>query len=193
VIGNETACEVLSDSVAHQLSCEGEETLIRNSEADNLGAPKTILLVEDETFVRQAMAAALRSSGYTVLTATDGAQALEAYRHCSHPPDMLLSDMVMPGMSGDALAEAFQAIYPQGRVLLISGYSEELTPYRSFGCSRAFLPKPFTVDALIKAVEKVLGGDSLPSESAGRSAITIDHPGRTYPVKYFQRKIGLEL
>lgn len=174
--GNETARELLIDSVPRQLSYEGEETVIRKREAENFAAPKTILLVEDETFVRQAMAAALCSSGYTVLTATDGAQALETYRHCPRPPDMLLSDMVMPGMSGDALAEAFQALYPQGRVLLISGYAQELTPYRSFPRCRAFLPKPFTADALIKAVEKVLGGDALPLEAAP-DEIAIGYPG----------------
>lgn len=125
-----------------------------------------LLLVEDETFVRQAMAATLTSSGYTVLFAADGAQALEACRNASQPLDLLLSDMVMPGMNGDDLAKRFQAMHPPGRVLLMSGYAEELTQPTRSSCLR----KPFSVSTLIKVVRELLEADALVlGTSAGKS------------------------
>lgn len=130
----------------------------------------TILLVEDETFVRQAMAAALTSSGYTVLIAADGAQALEACRNASQPLDLLLSDMVMPGMNGDDLAKRFQAMHPPGRVLLMSGYAEELTQPTCFSSQSSCLRKPFSVCTLIKVVRELLEADALVlGTSAGKS------------------------
>ena len=151
--------------VAHSVCCEHEEELIRNSEARNFGAQYTILLVEDETFVRQATAAALRSCGYIVLTAKDGGGALEICRDRSKPIDLLLSDIVMPGMSGGDLAKAFQAMHPQARVLLMSGYAEELAPYMSLTHSTHHLRKPFSVGTLIEAVREALNAEVLSSRS----------------------------
>jgi CheY-like chemotaxis protein len=160
-------CSVVS--VAHRLPCEHEETLVRNREADILGAPRTILLVEDNTFVRQAMASALCSSGYIVLIAADGAQAFETCRNCAQPIDLLLSDMVMPNMSGGELAEKFRAMFPSANVLLMSGYSEELTPHASSPQCRLFLRKPFSIDTLIRAV-----GDVLETHSLSQVAVDSD-------------------
>ena len=123
-----------------------------------------ILLVEDQTFVRQAMAAALTSSGYTVLIAADGAQALEACRDASQPIDLLVSDMVMPGMNGDELAKRFQAVHPSGRVLLMSGYAEELTSRPWFPSQSSCLRKPFSAGTLIKVVGELLEADTLALE-----------------------------
>jgi two-component system, cell cycle sensor histidine kinase and response regulator CckA len=155
--------------VSHLISCEQGERLVGNSEGDNFGPPYTILLVEDETFVRRATAAALRSCGYAVLTAKDGLEALEACRNCPQPLDLLLSDMVMPGMSGGELAETFQTMHPQARVLLMSGYAEELTPYTLCPGCRPYLRKPFSIGTLIKAVDELLGGGArLPKTLAGK-------------------------
>jgi two-component system, cell cycle sensor histidine kinase and response regulator CckA len=131
-------------------------TLAGNFEVDNFGTGKTILLVEDETFVREAMAAALRSSGYVVLIAADGAQAFEACLNYAQPIDLLLSDTIMPKMSGNELAGKFRAIHPQASILLMSGHAEELMPYKSFPHHWPCLRKPFSVDALIKAIGEVL-------------------------------------
>jgi two-component system, cell cycle sensor histidine kinase and response regulator CckA len=125
----------------------------------------TILLVEDETFVRQAMAAALRLSGYTVLVAADGHQALAACHNCA-PPDLLLSDLVMPGMSGAHLATLFEAMYPWSRVLLMSGYAEELAPRGVFPSCIAQLRKPFSISTLIKQVGEILAVDTLALKAA---------------------------
>lgn len=139
----------------------GSPIIVASCEVNNFGAPYTILLVEDETFVRQATAAALRSCGYIVLTAADGLQALEVCGNCSQHLDLLLSDMVMPGMGGGALAEAFQVMHPRGRVLLMSGYAEELTPYTSLPDCWPYLRKPFSAGGLIEAVEEALNADAL--------------------------------
>jgi DNA-binding NtrC family response regulator len=141
--------------VAHLAACE-KEGLIRNGAADNFGVPYTILLVEDETFVRQSIEAALCLYGYTVLTAVNATQALEICRNSPQPPDLLVSDMVMPGMSGGELARAFRVQHPQAGVLLMSGYAEELTPHASSACCTPYLRKPFSVDTLIKAVSELL-------------------------------------
>lgn len=151
--------------VAHLAVCE-KEGLIRNGAADNFGVPYTILLVEDETFVRQSIEAALCLYGYTVLTAVNATQALEICRNSPQPPDLLVSDMVMPGMSGNELARAFRVLYPQAGVLLMSGYAQELTPHASSACCTPHLSKPFSVDTLIKAVSELLDGIALSSETA---------------------------
>ena len=140
-------------------------------EVGDCGAPPTILLVEDESFVRQAAAAALRLSGYTVLTAADGAQALEACRNYPRPIDLLLSDLVMPHLNGRELAETFQAMHPRGRVLLMSGYAEELVPYISFPHCTPFLRKPFSVDTLRKAVGELCDADALSAAWAHRPGL----------------------
>jgi two-component system, cell cycle sensor histidine kinase and response regulator CckA len=129
----------------------------------------TILLVEDEIFVRQATAAALTSSGYAVLSAANGSQALEACRNASRPLDLLLSDVVLPGMRVDELAKGFRAMNPPGRILLMSGYVEELTPCARFSSDSPYLRKPFTVSTLIKVVSDLLQADGLALEaSAGK-------------------------
>ncbi len=89
--------------------------------------PQTILLVEDEAFVRKVTAEVLESAGYRLVIAESAEEAL-AYR--GRPaPDLLLADVVMPGMSGRELAAEFTCLYPSTRVLLMSGYAGELTDH----------------------------------------------------------------
>lgn len=105
------------------------------------------------------MAASLVSSGYIVLSTANGAQALEACRNASGLPDLLLSDVIMPGMSVDQLAKSFQAMNPQGRVLLMSGYANELTPCAWVPSGNRCLRKPFSVSTLIKVISELLGAE----------------------------------
>ena len=124
--------------------------------------PEAILLVEDEPFVRQATAETLEAAGYTCLTAQSGAAALKACQGHSKPIDLLISDIIMPGMSGQELAAEFHGCCPQGRVLLMSGYVKqlawcELSPY-----GKTYLAKPFSMEALLKRVRQVL--DTAPSD-----------------------------
>ncbi|EPY02982.1 PAS domain-containing sensor histidine kinase [Magnetospirillum fulvum] len=116
----------------------------------------TILLVEDEDAVRLFGARALRNKGYTVIEARSGEQATEVLRGPERI-DLLISDVVMPGMDGVTLAGLVRTERPQVRVILISGYSEDVArdgigPDAGF----AFLPKPFSLAQLAGAVKRAL-------------------------------------
>lgn len=117
--------------------------------------PETILLVEDEAFVRKATAEVLESAGYRVLIASTAAAALRACRESLQSIDLLLSEAALPGMNGAGLATACQSMSPQARVLLMSGLGGQLA-----GCElhpgQQCLAKPFTTRTLLKKVREVL-------------------------------------
>jgi two-component system cell cycle sensor histidine kinase/response regulator CckA len=129
----------------------------------------TILLVEDEDMVRSVAERALTRQGYTVLTASDGEQGL-ARLNQAESVDLLISDVVMPGMDGPAMVRAVRATHPDLPVLFMSGYAEEQLRNSIDIANVAFLPKPFSVNQLAEAARDVLaasradqGGDSRPS------------------------------
>jgi ActR/RegA family two-component response regulator len=104
------------------------------AEATRWCGPETILLVEDEAFVQKATAEALESAGYRLVIAGSAVEALEAYRRCSWPVDLLLCDIVMPGMSGRELVVELENFDPRARILLMSGYAEQLAWCGSSAC-----------------------------------------------------------
>ena len=120
------------------------------------GGPETILLVEDEGFVRKVTAEVLESAGYKLVIARSGAEALDAYRQLSNPVDLLLADVVMPGMSGRDLAAEFESLCPRARVLLMSGYAGQLAGCQVSPYGKTYLAKPFSVQTLLKRVREVL-------------------------------------
>lgn len=104
------------------------EAIIGASSAHSyLRGHETILLVEDDAFVRKATAEALESGGYRVLTAESSTPALRPHCTYSEPVDLLLADVVMPGTDGYELGRELKFLYPEVRVLLMSGYAEQLT------------------------------------------------------------------
>ena len=116
-----------------------------------------ILLVEDEDGVRELALQSLRTLGYEVLTARDGADALRVAANHPRHIDLLLTDVVMPNMNGPELASALQADYPALRVLFISGYPDD----RGFrhgvlDATVSLLEKPFTPAILSRRVRDVL-------------------------------------
>jgi PAS domain S-box-containing protein len=118
---------------------------------------ETILVVEDELSVRQVIAQGLRSSGYKVLEAASGEQAMHRLRHHGDPLHLVLTDLVMPRMSGREVAESVRALYPQVKVVFISGYTDEaLQGHGISGTPASFLQKPFTMEALTQKVREVL-------------------------------------
>jgi two-component system, cell cycle sensor histidine kinase and response regulator CckA len=124
---------------------------------------ETILLVEDELVVRRLVAEILESNGYTVLQAGDGPSALELLRRHTGPLDLLVTDVVMPGMSGPDVAGAVAAMRPGTQVLYISGYTDSSVGQhgvREPGI--AFLRKPFAADVLTRKVREVLDGAIVP-------------------------------
>ncbi len=121
------------------------------------GGSETVLLVEDEAAVRGLASRVLAERGYTVLEAPDAEAALTLAATHPGPIELLVTDVVMPGLSGPELAERLAADRPATRVLYMSGYAED-----HFGRSGtlaediAYLPKPFTADALAHAVRDAL-------------------------------------
>ena len=116
-----------------------------------------VLLVEDDNGVRDLAANILKSGGYQVVTATDGLNALERRREMPRAFDLLLTDVVMPGMSGPELAERLRSLQPDLRVLFMSGYPDEALSRHGMGGQRfAFIQKPFSPVALLDKVRQVL-------------------------------------
>ena len=117
---------------------------------------KIILLVEDQAFVRNVIAEVLESAGYKLLLAASAAEALEACRMCSEPVDLLLADIVMPGVSGRELATQFKLLRPQAEIVLMSGDSEQLAVLEFASRGDSYIPKPFSACMLLKTVHEVL-------------------------------------
>lgn len=118
---------------------------------------ETILLVEDEEAVRTMALHALQSSGYAVLDAENGEQALRAVEEFGVPIKLLVTDVVMPGIDGRELADRLSAAQPSVRVLYMSGYTDDEIVRRGVATQSVhFLPKPFTPAALTRRVREVL-------------------------------------
>ena len=138
----------------------------RVSPTTTLHGCETILLVEDEERVREVIKDALERLGYTVLAATDGAQALELAAGHTGTIDLLLSDVILPKMSGPELAKEIAVLRPQLRLLFMSGYTDDRIVYHGVFDTGAFIQKPLTPTALATKVRALL--DHVPS--AGREA-----------------------
>ncbi|HEX4680417.1 MAG TPA: PAS domain S-box protein [Gaiellaceae bacterium] len=124
---------------------------------------ETILLVEDETVVRHLVAEILENSGYTVLQAGDGPSALELLRRHSGTLDLLVTDVVMPGMSGPEVAQAVTSMRPRTQVLYTSGYTDSAIGHHGvLEPGIAFLQKPFSADDLTRKVRALLDEASIP-------------------------------
>jgi two-component system, cell cycle sensor histidine kinase and response regulator CckA len=124
---------------------------------------ETILLVEDETVVRHLVAEILESSGYAVMQAGDGPSALELLRRHSGKLDLLLTDVVMPGMSGPEVAQAVTSMRPGTQVLYTSGYTDSAIGHHGvLEPGIAFLQKPFSADDLTRKVRVLLDEASVP-------------------------------
>src|SRR5207244_4458784 len=92
---------------------------------ESLLGRETILLVEDQDQLRALMSAFLEKLGYTVMAASRPSEALDLARQCKREIDLLLSDVVMPGMHGPELAQQICQIYPRIKTLFVSGYAPE--------------------------------------------------------------------
>ncbi len=119
---------------------------------------KTILVVDDEPEVRKLVGAMVTRHGYNVLTADSGDHAITLFRHATTPIDLLLTDVVAPGMSGPMLADKLVEMQPGLRVLFMSGYDQtQVVQHYVVEKGYALLIKPFTLDQLGRKVEEVLG------------------------------------
>jgi len=121
------------------------------------GGPERILLVEDEPNVRRIARRILERNGYTVLEASNGAEALRILERRQEPIALVLTDLVMPEMGGRELASKLRIVSPTSRVLFMSGYTEDAVLRQSVMEPGAiFLDKPFTFDTLIRKVREAL-------------------------------------
>jgi PAS domain S-box-containing protein len=121
------------------------------------GAGETILLVEDLPSVRTVMRELLARNGYRILEADSGETALRLTTSFDGPIDLLLTDVVMPAMSGRELARRIQALRPEVRVLYTSGYTDDLIAHHGvLAAGVSFLQKPFTQQQLLQKLRDIL-------------------------------------
>ncbi len=152
--GRGAAFEILLPAVAAPL-----EPTVVGEISRTPGGSETVLVVEDEPGIRALLAEILESGGYRVLAAGRGQDALDLLARSPGPVHLLLTDVVMPGMSGRDLADRLQPTRPGLKALFISGYTPEEVSRRGVVSSgSAFLQKPFSSEALLRKVRGVLDG-----------------------------------
>jgi two-component system, cell cycle sensor histidine kinase and response regulator CckA len=118
----------------------------------------TVVLAEDEEGVRSVGSMALRSAGYNVLEARDGADALNLCQEHDGPIELLVTDVIMPLMSGRQLADHLACTRPETKVLYVSGYVDDaIVRHGVLEAGMAFLQKPFTPAGLARKVQEILG------------------------------------
>jgi len=120
--------------------------------------PATILVVENGNILRPLLCEILRREGYTVLEAEDGAEALRLWDAYLGTIDVVVTDVVMPNLSGKQLVERLRLLKPDLKVIYMSGYeSSILAAGNNFGSNATFLQKPFRPAELSKTVREILG------------------------------------
>ena len=122
-----------------------------------LGGNETILLVDDEDVIRGLVRRVLAERGYNVLEARNGSEALSVAER-ANAIDLVVTDVVMPHLGGPELVERLVQLRPDLKVLFISGYTGQAASFYGVQSSRAFLQKPFTLQALTEAVRSALDG-----------------------------------
>jgi CheY-like chemotaxis protein len=123
---------------------------------------ETILLVEDAEMVRNLTREVLENCGYDVIEASNGKRALSICKNRTEPIDLLLTDVVMPEMSGRELADRLVGLHPEMQVLYMSGYTQDAIVHRgTLDEGTNFIQKPFSPDALARKVRIVLDLENL--------------------------------
>ncbi len=146
----------------------------RSRPATAPGGTETILLVEDEEAVRSMVSRILQNKGYTLLEASNGNEALQICQQNEGPIHLMVTDVIMPQMSGRELAERLAPILPEMKVLYMSGYPDNtIVQHGVLEAGTAFLQKPFTLNALELKVREVLDSSRAPSEAAAFEQISL--------------------
>jgi len=132
---------------------------------------ETILLVEDEDFVRQVTAEVLSFGGYQVFGARTAAEAMRVFRQQRAKVQLLLTDVVLPGTNGRELARELRLLDPALKTMFISGYPDnEVTRHGLEEPGMFYLPKPFSVESLMQKVRQVLAAAPIELPVAKRAA-----------------------
>jgi len=128
---------------------------------------RTILVVDDEPEIRKLVGAMVSQTGYTILTADSGEHAIKLYKNNKGPIDLLITDVVAPGMSGPMLADKLTELQPDLKVLYISGYDNtHVVQKYVVEKGHALLSKPFTVEQIKTKVRELLSPVAKGSGSA---------------------------
>jgi two-component system cell cycle sensor histidine kinase/response regulator CckA len=142
--------------VHREEAAAGRSRTVAKAKKDELWGSGTVLLVEDEPMVRSVAERALTRHGYKVVTADNGEDALEIV-NSGEPIDLLISDVVMPGMDGPTMVREARKSRPELKILFMSGYAEEQLR-KSIDIENVnFLPKPFSVTELAEAARRTVG------------------------------------
>jgi PAS domain S-box-containing protein len=150
---------------------------------------ETILLVEDDPGVRKLARDLLSVQGYTVLECAGGAETLELCSRHQGPFHLLLTDVVMPGMTGAELAKKIERLYPQIAILFMTGYTEDAVVHHGIVHSRVrLLQKPFTPDGLARAVR-----GALDAPRSVRVLVVDDEPDVRSVVREMLEPLGYEV
>src|SRR5579864_3791208 len=144
---------------------EGREKRVERSGLQQAGGHETVLLVEDEPAVRESMRSILAKSGYNVMEARNGQEALNIARDYKGQIDLLVSDLVLPGIGGREVAQQVRGVRPEARVLYISGYSHEARAQAGEG--EVVFQKPFTGEALARKVREALDQEAQSKATQG--------------------------
>ncbi|MGD1104124.1 MAG: PAS domain S-box protein [Terriglobia bacterium] len=154
-LGQGTVFKIYLPTVSESPAARGHA----KTETDTASGSETILVVEDEQGVRSLVRLALESSGYKVLEMADAESALAACANYDGPIHLLLTDVVMPQMSGPVVAEKVAALRPGIKVLFMSGYTDDaVVRHGVLSHDMPFIQKPFSPLALRKKIREVLGG-----------------------------------
>jgi two-component system, cell cycle sensor histidine kinase and response regulator CckA len=158
---------------------------------------RTILLAEDEEIVRDLTTQILKNAGYDVLAAGDGAEALVLYEEHRDDIDGVVTDIVMPGLGGRGLARQIREHDAELPIVFISGHHEETPETLQLGTGAALLQKPFSVDALVDAVGRLVGAHPAPAPVEHKREPTCvladDHPAVLDSVSRFLETKGVRV
>lgn len=130
---------------------------------------ETILLVEDESFVREVTCEVLRSAGYRVLAAKKAAEASAIYEERGAEVDLLVTDVILPGETGRELGARLRRANSWLKVLYVTGYVEQMSMRE--GANEDCLAKPFSADVLLERVRRLLDRRGFPTRSEGQATL----------------------
>jgi two-component system cell cycle sensor histidine kinase/response regulator CckA len=174
--GHGTTFRIMLPAVDDEVTGSAPEEPLRATEG---GGHETVLVVEDEDGVRELTRRMLSANGYVVLTAASAPEAIEMLERSGARIDLLLTDVVMPGMSGKDLAERLKAARPGLRTIFMSGYAGDIVASRgALEEGDAFLEKPFTRERLLEHVRAAGGGEGDPGAPLGASMASPSLRGR---------------
>lgn len=132
------------------------DELSRSSPA-RAGSGVSVLVVDDEDAVRRFATRVLARDGYTVTEAQDGAEALGLFKDGNPPPDIVVSDIVMPRLNGVELMQAISVSHPGVPVILMSGYASEALSAMGIATPCGIISKPFPAERLLAEVHRCVG------------------------------------